>query len=306
MLEGHEDAIQSLAFDFSGNHLATTCRDRKLRLFDARAGKVAVHTADGHGGIKGTRVVWMGNQDRLATTGFSKMSDRQIGLWDTGSLRNLKMTNVDQSSGVLMPFYSDNNILFLAGKGDGNIRYYEYENDALHPLSEFQSNVPQRGMCFLPRRALNVSECEIARAYKVAGTMIEPIAFIVPRKSESFQADIYPPALSAEPALTAAEFFTGNSAPPKLVSLESGAISSSDAPVGVYAPLLSKSNSANEVPAAAPTKTSSAPIPEPIKKASEPVPTPVAAPAPTKTAAPPASASGPDLVSIIVLLATSI
>lgn len=37
-------------------------------------------------------------------------------------------------------------------------------------------------MAFLPRRALNVGECEIARAYKVAGTNIEPIAFVVPRK----------------------------------------------------------------------------------------------------------------------------
>lgn len=37
-------------------------------------------------------------------------------------------------------------------------------------------------MCFLPRRALNVSECEIARAYKVAASGIEAIAFIVPRK----------------------------------------------------------------------------------------------------------------------------
>lgn len=69
-----------------------------------------------------------------------------------------------------------------AGKGDGNIRYYEYDSDSLYPLSEYQSSTPQRGMCFLPRRALNVSECEIARAYKVAGTMIEPISFVVPRK----------------------------------------------------------------------------------------------------------------------------
>jgi coronin-1B/1C/6 len=37
-------------------------------------------------------------------------------------------------------------------------------------------------MCFLPRRALSVSDCEIARAYKIAGSYIEPIAFIVPRK----------------------------------------------------------------------------------------------------------------------------
>lgn len=52
----------------------------------------------------------------------------------------------------------------------------------MFPLSEFKSGDPQRGMCFLPRRALDVSECEIARAYKVSGTSIEPIAFIVPRK----------------------------------------------------------------------------------------------------------------------------
>ena len=37
-------------------------------------------------------------------------------------------------------------------------------------------------MCFLPRRGLSVSDCEIARAFKVAANSIEAIAFIVPRK----------------------------------------------------------------------------------------------------------------------------
>lgn len=55
----------------------------------------------------------MGDLDRIATTGFSKMSDRQVGIWETGSLSNIKTTTIDQSSGVLMPFWSDNNILFL-------------------------------------------------------------------------------------------------------------------------------------------------------------------------------------------------
>ena len=131
---------------------------------------------------QGARVTWMGEHDRIATTGFSKMSDRQIGIWEAGSLSNVKMTLIDQSSGVLMPFWSDNNLLFLAGKGDGNIRYYEYETDTLYPLAEHKSSDPQRGMCFLPRRALNVAECEIARAYKLAGSTVEPIAFVVPRK----------------------------------------------------------------------------------------------------------------------------
>ena len=55
----------------------------------------------------------MGDRDNIATTGFSKMSDRQVGIWETGGLTNVKMTTIDQTSGVLMPFWSDNNILFL-------------------------------------------------------------------------------------------------------------------------------------------------------------------------------------------------
>src|SRR5688572_16615500 len=65
---------------------------------------------------------------------------------------------------------------------DGNIRYYEFENDELHYLSEYKSSEPQRGMSFLPKRSVNISECEIARAYKVANNLIEPISFVVPRK----------------------------------------------------------------------------------------------------------------------------
>lgn len=34
----------------------------------------------------------------------------------------------------------------------------------------------------MPRRGLNVSDCEIARAFKVSGSGVDPISFIVPRK----------------------------------------------------------------------------------------------------------------------------
>ncbi|TFY79067.1 hypothetical protein EWM64_g4944 [Hericium alpestre] len=198
VLSGHGDAIQSIAFNTTGQLLVTTSRDRKIRIFDARAGGEAVRITEGHGGIKGARAAWMGDRDRIATTGFRKMSDRQLSIWEASSLTNIKITTIDQSSGVMMPFWSDNNVLFLAGKGDGNIRYYEYEADNLTP------------------------DCEIARAYKITASGIEPIAFIVPRKADSFQSDIFPPAPSAEPSLTAGEFFSGKTAPAKLVSLENG------------------------------------------------------------------------------------
>ncbi|KAH7326795.1 microtubule binding protein [Rhizoctonia solani] len=263
-LTGHTDTIQSLTWNPSGTLLATTCRDRKIRMFDPRAGSEAVRIGDGHSGIKGARIVWMGGHDRIATTGFSKMSERQLAMWDASSLANIKTVSIDQSSGVIMPFWSDNNVLFLAGKGDGNIRSYEYENDTLYELPEYKSTDPQRGMCFLPRRALSVSDCEIMRAYKVYGSTIEPIGFVVPRKSDQFQSDIFPPAPSSEPALTAAEWFTGKTAPPNLVDLDTGAVSAA--------------------PPSAPATF--APVPTPVAAA----PAPVAAPKPVD---PPTPASIP-------------
>ena len=206
-LHGFGDAIQSMAFDQTGSTIVATCRDRKLRMFDVRAPD-AVQVTDGHGGIKGARAIWCGDKPRIITTGFSKMSERQMFLWDVTQLtKPIKTVSLDSSNGIIMPFWSDNNIVFLAGKGDGNIRYYELESDELHYLAEYKSIEPQSGMAFLPRRALNVDENEIARAYKVSPPTIHPVSFYVPRKSEAFQADIFPPARSAEPSLTADEFF---------------------------------------------------------------------------------------------------
>ncbi|KAI8062153.1 hypothetical protein BC940DRAFT_359073 [Gongronella butleri] len=222
-ITGHTDIIQSFAWNYNGSLIATTCRDKKLRIIDVRSNKI-VQEGSGHQGIKGSRVVWLGDEDRIATTGFSRMSDRQLNLWDVNNLEKpIKSEFLDTSSGVIMPFYDiDTRMLYLAGKGDGMIRYYEYENDELFFLSEYKSGDPQRGMAFLPKRAVNVNECEVARAYKLGSTLIEPVSFKVPRKSDAFQSDIFPPAISDEPALTADEWLGGKDANPKTIDLEAG------------------------------------------------------------------------------------
>lgn len=118
VVKGHTEIIQSLAWNHNGSLLITTCRDKKIRILDVRANQV-VQEAAGHQGIKGSRAVWLGDTDRIVTTGFSKMSDRQLNLWDSGNLaKPVKSTFLDTSSGVIMPFYdADTKILFLAGKG---------------------------------------------------------------------------------------------------------------------------------------------------------------------------------------------
>lgn len=71
-------------------------------------------------GAKNSRAVWLGEHDKIATTGFSRMSDRQLALWD---IKNMKepaggFTQLDAISGVCMPFWDEGTqCLYLAGKG---------------------------------------------------------------------------------------------------------------------------------------------------------------------------------------------
>ncbi|SMN21960.1 similar to Saccharomyces cerevisiae YLR429W CRN1 Coronin, cortical actin cytoskeletal component that associates with the Arp2p/Arp3p complex to regulate its activity [Maudiozyma saulgeensis] len=220
----HPDMVTSMSFSYNGEHLATISRDKKLRVWNIKKQEIISEGA-AHTGAKNQRVVWLGNSDRLATTGFSKLSDRQIGIWDAFNLEKGDLGgfyNIDQSSGILMPFFDDSNkILYLAGKGDGNIRYYEFQNDELFELSEFQSTEPQRGFAMIPKRLVNVKENEVFGCFKtVVDQRIEYVSFRVPRRAEEFQDDIYPDAPSDKPALSAEEWLSGKEVDgPILVSM---------------------------------------------------------------------------------------
>ncbi|KAH6998638.1 coronin-6 [Ilyonectria sp. MPI-CAGE-AT-0026] len=219
----HSDIVQSLSWNASGDMLVTTSRDKKVRVWDVRQEK-AVHESAGHGGAKNSRAVWLGEHNRFATTGFSRMSERQLALWEPGNPEPLGgFTMLDSISGVCMPFWDDgSNCLYLAGKGDGNIRYFEFDNDKFEFLSEYKSADPQRGIAFVPRRGINVHENEVMRAYKtVNDAYIEPISFTVPRRAETFQADIFPPATGQKPAVSAKEWLEGKTGIPAKIDLES-------------------------------------------------------------------------------------
>ncbi|GAW19211.1 hypothetical protein ANO14919_086950 [Xylariales sp. No.14919] len=264
----HPDIVQSLSWNADGTMLATTSRDKKLRMWDVRQERPA-HESPGHEGAKNSRAVWLGEHNRVATTGFSKMSDRQLALWEPGNPNPIGgFTVLDSISGVCMPFWDDGcNCLYLAGKGDGNIRYFEYENDKFEFLSEYKSPDPQRGLAFLPKRGVNVHENEVMRAYKtVNDTYIEPISFTVPRRAETFQSDIYPPCVGVKPAVSAEEWVSGKSGVPSKIDFES--IYEGNAPVEVPADY--KPPAPISAPAPAPA---SAPAPAP-QKAPEPTPTP--------------------------------
>lgn len=223
--DGHKDTVQGLSFNRNGSQFVTTCKDKKLRIFDPRTNKVALE-AEGHQGTKGSRCVWMGGLDKIFTAGFTKLSERHYMIWDPKKFTEpIHNNQIDVSSGLLMPFYDeDTSVMYLAGKGDGNIRYYEIVNEDpyCHFLSEFKSTVPQRGMAALPKVACDVALCETSRLFKLTATEVLPISFVVPRKSDNFQSDIFPDTIAPEATNTAEQFFSGVDTEPKLVSMKPG------------------------------------------------------------------------------------
>jgi len=225
-IEGHGSTVQSLSFNKNGSEFVTTCKDKKLRIIDPRASPQVAAEADGHQGTKASKACWLGKLDKIFSAGFTKLSERHYMIWDPRKLATpLQSTQIDVSAGLLMPFYDDDTqLLFLAGKGDGNIRYYEVVNEDpyLHVISEFKSAQPQRGVAMLPKVAVDTTLCEVVRLMKLTTNSVVPVMFQVPRKSELFQADLFPDTAAPEPTATAAEYFAGTNGEPKLVSMKPG------------------------------------------------------------------------------------
>jgi len=220
-------AITDLAWDYTGTQYATSCKDKKLRLIDARANAVATECKQAHDGMKSIKLSFLGRQDRLLSVGFTKGCSREAKLWDPRKMdAALKTLSLGQAPGVFMPHYDDDiNVLYLCAKGDTSIHYYEIQDDNFFPLSTFASSDSTKGIGFMPKRGMSVMKCEAARAFKLTqgpgGTgVVQKLSFEVPRKSSAnFQADIYPPTYAGEPAHTADEWLAGSNAAPMIKSL---------------------------------------------------------------------------------------
>ncbi|CAB1423295.1 unnamed protein product [Pleuronectes platessa] len=226
MIDCHHDVILSMSFNTDGSLLATSCKDKTLRVIEPRSGRVLQQASCKNHRVN--RVVFLGNMKRLLTTGVSRWNTRQIALWDQEDLSMpIAEEDIDGLSGLLFPFYdADTHMLYLAGKGDGNIRYFEIttEKPYLQYLMEFRSPAPQKGLGVMPKHGLDVSACEVFRFYKLVTLkgLIEPISMIVPRRSDTYQEDIYPMTAGTEPALSASEWLSGIDRDPVLMSLKEG------------------------------------------------------------------------------------
>uniref|UniRef100_A0A0N4ZUK8 Coronin n=1 Tax=Parastrongyloides trichosuri TaxID=131310 RepID=A0A0N4ZUK8_PARTI len=229
-VDGHPDQIFSLSFNYDGSQFITACKDKKLRIFDSHSGEL-IGEGQGHEGVKPQRAIFL-KDGKVFTTGFTKRSERLYALRHPNNLSEpIVQEELDTSNGVLFPLYDeDTNLLWLAGKGDCAIRYYEINDERpfVHYINTYTTSEPQRAIGFQSKRAMNYNENETARIYKLTTKgVVDVLQFFVPRKSDLYQADLYPDTRSTVPAMTAEEFVEGKNAPPNLMVVNPNAAEAS-------------------------------------------------------------------------------
>ena len=217
------ELFQGVCWNHNGDEYAVSSKDKSIRIVDARSLAISSTIENAHEGSKSIKLTYLGAHNKLCSVGFTKQSGRQLKIWDPrNTAKSLQIHDMDQAAGVIMPFYDpDTNMLYLSGKGDGNIRYFEIdENSTIFPLGDFRSSVSAKGMCAVPKRGLNVLATEVMRMLKLTTNSVEPLSFRVPRKAEGFQEDLFPDSFSGTPSHTCDEWFGGSSKDPVMMSLD--------------------------------------------------------------------------------------
>ncbi len=214
--------VTSFSYSPNGSSLLLSHKDKTVATLDPRSPSPS-SLASPHQGSKPVTILSL-TASHYVTTGQSMMRDRELSLWDARSTsKPLQRSRLDTGNGLLTPlFCPDSNLVYLAGKGDLNLRIYEFQNNELHPISnEALGGDPIRSVCLMPRRDLDIMDCEAARVFKLSDKDIVPISFKVPRRDKSrFVTELYPPSAVLEPAISLEEYLNNKDSSPKLGSLE--------------------------------------------------------------------------------------
>jgi WD40 repeat protein len=177
----------------------TIVRDGNLLAFDPRAQAPEITTVMAHkNGGRHRRILNIPDYDMIATFGSSDRGERQVSVWDRKELsKPLKTLDLDTATGSLLPMYQEGSgLIFLGGKGDGHIRFIELCTDdrVIASAGVYETSAPERGLCLLPRKGLDIMGCETARMLKLATESMHILHWKVPRThTELFQDMIFPP-----------------------------------------------------------------------------------------------------------------
>ena len=216
----HEDKVQCVSWQWDGRLLATQSKDKFLRILDPRAAAPLASQTASHSGMKDSKVVWVG-EGRVLTSGFGEDRCRELILRDVRNLSTPQnVLSLDVSSGILIPLYDpDTNMVFLTGKGDRYIQFVEVQDRDPWFVAGLRYTGEQiKGGCIIPKRAVDVMQCEVNRVLMLGNSSIVPITWQVPRKSyREYHEDVFPDTQGTQSAMGPQDWIDGaNVLPPKI------------------------------------------------------------------------------------------
>ncbi|MGH0171284.1 UNVERIFIED_CONTAM: hypothetical protein FKN15_060086 [Acipenser sinensis] len=96
--------------------IASASEDCTVKCYTVRSCQVKERA---HDGARPMRSIFV-SDGKIFTTGFSRMSERQLALWNPSNMEEpIAIQEMDSSNGVLLPFYDpDTNVVYLCGKQD--------------------------------------------------------------------------------------------------------------------------------------------------------------------------------------------
>ncbi|KAJ1360984.1 hypothetical protein KIN20_020126 [Parelaphostrongylus tenuis] len=226
-----------VAFSPNSSIFAATSRQfHRVCIFDARTGNAMKSTVLPHDGGMPPKVLFASAQ-RLVTFGNTKINRRQFAIYSISSFDSpLAIIDIDGSSGQLCPIFDpDLSILYVSGKGDSTFRLYELINNSPYVvyLTECHQPTPHTCICAVSKRALNLIGAEVMRVYRIQpqSLLVQPISFVVPRRTDHFHAELYPPTRGPTPAASLAEWRAGLDAMPVELQLRPGQLNTTSKPV---------------------------------------------------------------------------
>lgn len=135
-------------------------------------------------------------------------------VWDARNFSTpLIKRRLDDYSGVPFTYFDEEHkVVFVAGKGESAISYFQYSPESpnlIDYLGSFKGRAPQKGFSFLPKKCCDLMVNEVTKGVRLTVNTVEYVSFKVPRKSANFQEDLFPPVRSSEPAMKYEDYHSG-------------------------------------------------------------------------------------------------
>jgi hypothetical protein len=97
---------------------------------------------------------------------------------------------LDDYAGIPFTYFDeDSQVVYIAGKGESAISFFQYSTESpnyIDYLQSFRGKEPQKGFSFMPKRGLDLMACEVMRGVRLTAKTVEYVSFKVPRKSGTF------------------------------------------------------------------------------------------------------------------------